>query len=105
MKNLLVRFDELPWSSPMPWIRKKEIVINEQKLRLVEFSEDFVEADWCLKGHMGYIIEGQLLLDFNGTKVHYKKGDGVFIPEGEPTKHKVNIEKGKKALIFLIEKA
>ena len=105
MKNLLVRFDELLWSSPMPGIRKKEIVINEQKLRLVEFSEDFVEADWCAKGHIGYIIDGEMHLDFNGTKVHYKKGDGVFIPEGESTKHKGNIEKGKKALVFLIEKA
>ncbi|WP_442508645.1 hypothetical protein SH528x_000169 [Novipirellula sp. SH528] len=25
---------------------------------MIEFSEDFVEADWCITGHIGYVVEG-----------------------------------------------
>lgn len=103
MENLLIKFSEIEWSSPMPGLRKKEIIISDKKLRLVEFSDDFVEPDWCCKGHIGYIVEGRMTLDFSGSIVQYKKGDGVFIPEGSAAKHKGQIEKGEKALVFLVE--
>jgi hypothetical protein len=105
MENLLIKFSEMEWSSPMPGLRKKEIIIGDKKLRLVEFSDNFVEPDWCCKGHIGYIVEGRMTLDFNGRThtVHYEKGDGVFIPEGSAAKHKGHINKGEKALVFLVE--
>jgi quercetin dioxygenase-like cupin family protein len=103
MENLLIKFRELEWTSPMPGLRKKEIVIGNKKLRLVEFSDNFVEPDWCCKGHIGYIIEGRLTLDFDGRIVQYEKGDGVFIPESSAAKHKCHVNKGEKALVFLVE--
>jgi hypothetical protein len=103
MENLLIKFRELEWSNLTPGLRKKEIIISDKKLRLVEFSDNFVELDWCCKGHIGYIIEGRITLDFDGRTVHYEKGDGVFIPEGPATKHKGRVKKGEKALAFLVE--
>ena len=42
---------------------------------------------WSKKGHYGYIIEGELEIEFANEKIIYKKGDGVFIPDGAEHKH------------------
>ena len=55
---------------------------------MVEFSKEFVEPDWCTKGHIGYILEGQMEINFDGKKVVFNAGDGVFIPAGEKHRHK-----------------
>jgi quercetin dioxygenase-like cupin family protein len=55
---------------------------------LVEFDREFVEPDWCAKGHIGYILEGKIEIDFDGDKEVFGPGNGVFIPAGEKHKHK-----------------
>lgn len=72
-------------------------------MRLVEFSEGFIEPDWCMNGHAGYIIAGEFTLDFNGRQERFKKGDILFIPTGEADKHKAVLKKGEQVLILLFE--
>ncbi|MHC4499416.1 MAG: cupin domain-containing protein [Planctomycetota bacterium] len=54
-----------------------------RKLRLVEFSKEFVEPDWCSRGHIGYVLEGQMEVNFDGKVIVFGPGDGIFIPAGE----------------------
>ncbi len=70
---------------------------------MVEFADDFVEADWCAKGHMGYIVAGRISIDFDGRKIEFNAGDGLFIPAGKANRHKARVAKGETALLFLIE--
>ena len=42
-------------------------------------------------------------IDFNGIIKPYKKGDGLWISQGENSKHKVLIEKGKHVELILFE--
>lgn len=104
MKNYLINFQNINWESPAQGVRYKEYTKGNQRIRLVEFSEEFVEEDWCIKGHIGYILEGKISIDFNGRLLKFRGGDGFFIPEGEENKHKAKISKGEKALIILFEK-
>ncbi len=50
---------------------------------MAEFTRDFVEADWCRKGQIGYVLQGQLEVDFHGKVAVFGSGDGIFIPAGE----------------------
>jgi len=104
MENYLIDFENMKWETPAPGFRYKAYTRGNHKMRLVEFTEEFVEADWCIKGHAGYILEGDLRVDFNGSLSTFRAGDGFFIPEGEESKHKGKIAKGEKALIILFEK-
>ena len=61
---------------------------SRKRLRLIEFSKGFIEQDWCVHGHIGYVLDGRLNIDFDGTSVLYNPGDAIFIPEGEEHKHK-----------------
>jgi ethanolamine utilization protein EutQ (cupin superfamily) len=61
---------------------------GNRQLRLVEFTDEFVEPDWCEKGHIGMLLDGILEISFNGNVVRYKAGNGIFIPSGKTSAHK-----------------
>ncbi len=104
MIDYLIDFKAMAWESTKPGIRQKSFHKDGQRIRLIEFSDGFIEAEWCTKGHIGYVLEGRLFIDFNGAQIEFKAGDGLFIPEGESNRHKGSIIKGEKALIILSEK-
>jgi quercetin dioxygenase-like cupin family protein len=83
-----VDFDSIPWESPLHGVRFKRFEVNGRRLRLVEYTSDFVEPDWCAKGHIGYVLEGRFEIDFDGTTVAFGPGDGIYIPAGAEHKHK-----------------
>ncbi|MHC4744147.1 MAG: cupin domain-containing protein [Planctomycetota bacterium] len=88
MEQYRIDFDEIAWESPLAGVRFKAHEQAGRKLRLAEFGRDFVEPDWCTKGHIGYVLEGQLEIDFDGDVISLGPGDGIFIPPGEQHKHK-----------------
>lgn len=101
--NNKVIFQNIPWEYPLAGARYKAYEKDGKKLRLVEFTEKFIEPDWCKKGHIGYVLNGQMEIDFNGKKVSYEAGDGIFIPPGEANKHMVKVTSGTVQLILFEE--
>jgi hypothetical protein len=102
MEHYKINFDLLQWESPLPGVRFKAYRHDNKLLRYVEYANDFVEPDWCVKSHTGYVIEGEFEIDFNGKIVKYSAGDGIFIPGGDEHKHKATML-SKKVLVFLSE--
>jgi ethanolamine utilization protein EutQ (cupin superfamily) len=72
---------------PAEGVRFKAYKQNGKQVRLVEFTDKFVETDWCKKGHIVYILEGRLEVNFDGNVVVFNTGDGLFIPAGRKNKH------------------
>ena len=87
MDESRINFDAIPWEVPMAGVRMKAVKRDGKQIRLVEFTKDFVEPDWCEKGHVGYIMEGKLEINFDGRVEVYNPGDALVIPEGEAHKH------------------
>lgn len=98
-----VDFERIAWESPMAGVRHKYVDQAGQRIRLVEYSRD-MPAHWCEKGHCGYLIGGEMEIEYADTTVTYHPGDGIFIPDGPEHKHKGRVL-SEKALVFLIEKA
>jgi hypothetical protein len=91
MDECKVDFNSLSWQSPTKGVRFKAFLHGNRRLRLVEFSDEFVELEWCMKGHIGYVLEGEGEIDFSGQIVKYSSGDGVFIQAGLEHKHKLKV--------------
>lgn len=87
MEQCKIDFMSIPWEIPAKGARFKAYKQNGKQVRLVEFTDELVETDWCTEGHIVYILEGQLEVNFNGNMVVFNKGDGLFIPAGEKNKH------------------
>ena len=92
MEQYKVDFKSMSWDAPAAGVKCKAYQQGGRKLRLVEFAKEFVEPDWCTKGHIGYVLEGQMEIDFDGKVVAFRPGDGVFIPAGEEHKHKARVQ-------------
>ncbi len=101
MKDYLVDFRKMKWESSGPGRHFKALIRGGKKIRLLKLSHEFNEQDWCTKGHIGYVLEGRFIIDFDGISIKYRKGDGLFIPQGEANKHKAIIAKGEVLLIMI----
>ncbi|MHC4131034.1 MAG: cupin domain-containing protein [Planctomycetota bacterium] len=101
MERYKIDFESMEWESPAVGVSFKAYEQDGRRLRLVEFTKDFVEPDWCTKGHTGLILEGQMKIDFNGNVIEFGPGDGVFIPAGEEHKHKGRVLTDKVKIILV----
>lgn len=88
MERYKIDFESMSWETPTVGVKFKAYQQGGRKLRLVEFAKEFVEPDWCTKGHIGYVLAGQMEVGFDGQKVVFGSGDGIFIPAGEEHRHK-----------------
>ena len=96
-------FDSIGWTNAVTGLRYKAFVHDGQRLRFVEFSEGFIEPDWCTHGHAGIVIDGSFTIDYHGSIEKYSKGDVIFIPNGETDKHKAVLGNGEKVTLLLFE--
>ena len=100
-----IAFDKIPWESPAAGVRVKKVVSGENQVRLVKFSEGFVEAEYCRKGHIGYVVEGSMRLDVDGEMLDFKAGDAFILPpDDDASQHKVVLGKGGSVVLVLVEK-
>jgi len=88
MSNHKADFGALDWEMPSPGMRMKVCRQGDTQVRLVEFAKDFVEPDWCLRGHVGYVLDGRIEVDFHGEVEAFGPGDGIIISSGAEHKHK-----------------
>jgi len=101
MNTCRVDFTDLPWTHAAEGVRYKVHKHGDRQLRLVEFAEGFIETDWCGKGHIGYVLAGEAQLQFERESVDFHPGDGLFIPPGEPWKHKAKVISGPFRVILV----
>jgi uncharacterized protein YjlB len=83
-----IGFESLAWEDLAAGARQKVFRSGDTVLRLLEFTSGFAEPDWCLRGHAGLVLEGELNVDFDGSVVHFAAGDGLLIPSGPDHRHK-----------------
>lgn len=88
MSPFKVDFDVLEWQSSLPGARAKVHRDGSKQIRLVEFTAEFVEPQWCEKGHIGFVLSGTLEIDFRDQTILYPEGSGLFIPAGASSAHK-----------------
>ena len=103
MNQYKILFQNIPWESPLPGARFKAYEQDGKRLRLVEFTEELVEPDWCRKGHIGYVLEGAMEINFDGKIVTFAAGDGIFIPPGEQHRHMAKVPAGRVLLVLIEE--
>ena len=96
-----IDFNSLKWETPMQGVRHKYLDQDNLRMRLVEYSYD-MPPHWCERGHNGYVLEGEMEIEYDEDKIIYKNGDGIFIPPGKEFRHKARII-SDKVLVFFVE--
>ena len=96
-----IAFDDLPWESSAPGARSKTQALGAQQLRLVEFTRELDHPHWCETGHIGYVLEGELELEFEGGALSFRTGDGLSIPPGPADRHRPRAISELVRLVFV----
>ena len=99
-----IPFGSMTWDTPAAGVRSKAHAEGGRRLRLLELGPEFVEPEWCQKGHIGYVLEGELEIDFGGRLVTFRAGDGLWIPPGDAHKHKARALT-ERVVLILVEEA
>ncbi|MCB0514437.1 MAG: cupin domain-containing protein [Chitinophagales bacterium] len=84
-------------------MKQKMLVSDNKCLRLIKVNDKFVETEWCFKGHIGYVLKGEMTINFDGELKNFSKGDGLWIDKGENSQHKLIMPKNKKVKLLLID--
>ena len=95
-------FSGVEWAAIAPGARHKIFERDGKRVRLLELSPEFVEVEWCRKGHVGVVLQGVLELDFAGRTERFNRGDGLFILAGETGKHKAR-PISERVTLFLVD--
>ena len=88
MEPSRILFDEIEWQSPQPGARFKVFRDGARQVRLLELTSEFVESEWCEKEHIGFVVAGELEIDFSGHVVRFPQGSALLIPPGATHAHK-----------------
>lgn len=100
MLHYKVSFNDLDWEAPFEGVRCKIYTHGDTQLRLVVYSKE-MPLHWCEKGHYGYILDGQLEIEYRNEKHVYQTGDGVFIPDGKDHRHRAKVLSAFATVIFV----
>src|SRR5215475_6907400 len=73
--------------------------LGEIQLRLVEYSASYVGDHWCHKGHLIFVVAGQLVIEHeDGRSLTIPAGSSYHVADGDGRPHRARSERG--ALVF-----
>ena len=103
-----IPFQTLDWNSIEKTKHKGEtgtaywqtIQFNGLRIRLVEYSTNYLADHWCQKGHIVHCLEGEFISELStGKNIILKKGD-TYVVSDELSSHRSVSENGVKLLII-----
>ncbi len=73
--------------------------LDQLRIRIVEYSEDYLADHWCEKGHLVYCLEGEFVSELKtGELIALSKGMSYVVSDAM-SNHRSISEKGVKLLI------
>jgi len=97
-----IKFNEFPLMENVG-VKSKTYSGEDYKIRIVEFTDHYIEEDWCKKGHVGLVLEGSMKIEFEDETLLFEKGDGIYIESSGIDKHKTIIEEGGRVKLVLFD--
>ncbi len=77
----------------------KTLQLGGLRIRMVEYSENYMADHWCEKGHLLFVLDGEMITELkNGEQFHMKKGVSYQVSD-ELSSHRSFSATGAKLLI------
>jgi quercetin dioxygenase-like cupin family protein len=102
MRAVTVDFSRIAWGGTASSGRRvKAATLGDKRVRLFEMTPGYAEQDWCSEGHMGYVLQGEFVAEFEDGSEIWSRGTAFLIPAG--TAHRNANRSQVSALVFLID--
>ncbi len=78
----------------------RTLEFGDVRVRVVEYSPGYVADHWCDRGHVIYLLEGELTTELkDGRKFQMKPGMGYQVSDSGDSPHRSVTETGAKLFI------
>lgn len=110
MKIPALPFTPTDWSAVEPTIHPgdsgtaewRTLTIGDIRVRQVTYSPGYVADHWCDRGHIIYVVAGELISELqDGRKFTLKAGMGYQVSDHGDAAHRSVTEKG--ATLFIVD--
>lgn len=89
-----------PGESGTAVVRSREF--GEVQLRMVEYSALYVGDHWCHKGHLTFVVSGQMLIEHpDGRTLILTAGTSYHVADDDGPPHRARSEGG--ATVFVVD--
>jgi hypothetical protein len=70
------------------------------RVRIVEYSKDYLADHWCQKGHIVHCIEGEFVSELQDGKTYILKKDSTYVVSDGLSSHRSFSRGGVKLMII-----
>jgi hypothetical protein len=74
---------------------------GDVRIRLVEYSENYVADSWCLKGHYFFVSEGSISIELSDNNIYLLEKNTSYIIGDDIIPHRIISEHG--ATVFIMD--
>ena len=78
----------------------KSQMMGDTKIRLVEYSANYIADHWCDKGHILFVLEGELEIHYQNETSHLVKKGMTYLVGDDSMAHMAVSKEGAKVLII-----
>jgi hypothetical protein len=75
-------------------------VLNNMRIRCVEYTPGYLADHWCVKGHVVFCIEGELLAEHKGAPNLVIKAGASYVVSDDAEPHRWSTVGGAKVFIL-----
>jgi len=105
-KNIL--FQTIDWASIPKTEHKGEsgsafwqtIQFDGLRIRLVEYSKDYIADHWCQKGHIVHCLEGEFVSELQNGEKHILKKGMTYVVTDDMSSHRSISKDGVKVMVI-----
>lgn len=78
----------------------REFTVGELRVRSVEYSPGYLADHWCERGHVLYVLEGELISELkDGRRFRLTPGMSYQVSDGGDSPHRSSTKTGVKLFI------
>jgi hypothetical protein len=100
----LVQLSGAAWEDDAPGIRARAVEgVDGRRFAIVEYGPGAARDDWCLDGHYGYVLEGEIeyWFDDGSPPLRIGAGDALWLVGGGPAHQGHNVSQGATTLLLI----
>jgi quercetin dioxygenase-like cupin family protein len=99
-----IEFSSLPFEPEAPGIASHATEVNGVRWAVVQYEPGVLREEWCVEGHSGYLLEGEVTYEFEDgdEPLQVVAGEGFLLPDGAGHRGRAG---SSGARLFLIDRA
>ena len=101
--NAVIALQRTPLADDVPGIQARELHQQGRRWAIVEYGPHARREEWCLDGHAGFVLEGQVEYEFSDHErpMLVSEGDAFTLATGRG--HRGRNTRDSVARLFLID--